>query len=153
MRNYYNQAVHDILNREEAFEVLELFSGEVDNIPNEDFESISEQKIKSTNITEDMIKISSLVPCKYNNWNELSIKFPDQYQKQFDDFDHYHIPLPTGVYYKLKIQEVGYEANVFLLWESHKIMLFEDEEDIIQIQGWKALKVSEVRADTFKNYF
>lgn len=38
LRNYYNQKIHDILDRKLAYEFLENYSGNIDKINNEDFE-------------------------------------------------------------------------------------------------------------------
>ncbi len=38
LRNYYNQKIHDLLNRKYAYEFLENYSGEVEPISNEEFE-------------------------------------------------------------------------------------------------------------------
>ena len=39
LRNYYNQKIHDLLNRRYAYEFLENYAGELEPITNEEFES------------------------------------------------------------------------------------------------------------------
>lgn len=40
LRNYYNQKIHDKLNRKYAYDFLENYSGELESIKNEDFEKV-----------------------------------------------------------------------------------------------------------------
>lgn len=40
LRNYYNQKIHDKLNRKYAYDFLENYSGEPDPINNEEFEKL-----------------------------------------------------------------------------------------------------------------
>ena len=42
LRNYYNQKIHDLLNRKYAYDFLENFSGDLEPITNEEFESAEE---------------------------------------------------------------------------------------------------------------
>ena len=39
LRNYYNQKIHDLLNRKYAYDFLENYYGELEPITNEEFEN------------------------------------------------------------------------------------------------------------------
>ena len=153
LRNYYNQTVHDILNRVEAYRFLELFAGGAAVIPNESFEAPREQRVNKEELTEDQIKFEGAFPNPYNNWSEFSVMIPDNCQEVFEDFDYYHIPLPGDAYTKCKVQGTDFESEVFLLWKDKKIMVFEDDKDVIEVPGWKSLKVEAISAKSFKELF
>lgn len=42
LRNYYNQKIHDLLNRKYAYDFLENYSGDLEPITNEEFEGAEE---------------------------------------------------------------------------------------------------------------
>lgn len=52
LRNYYNQKIHDLLNRKYAYNFLENFSGELKSISTDEFESHSSQENCQANIYE-----------------------------------------------------------------------------------------------------
>ena len=153
LRNYYNQTVHDILNRVEAFRFLEMFSGGADLIPNENFEATHEQNLENNNLTEDLLRFGESFPCAYNNWNEFSVMIPDNHQDRFEDFDYYRIPLPSDAYCKCKIHGTDYESEIMLLWKEQKIMVFDDEKEVIEVPGWHSVTVGTINAITFKDLF
>ena len=153
LRNYYNQTVHDILNRVEAYRFLELFFGDVELIPNENFEVIQEKKFEMESISEDMVRFEVPFLCEYNNWRELSVVIPDDYLDIFEEFDHYRIPLPDAAFCKCKIKTIDFEEEILFLWKEQKVMLLEEDKDIIKIPGWKIMKVDNVLARSFKELF
>ena len=152
LRNYYNQAVHDILDRREAYAFLEAFCGSTTVIPDENFEEIHEER-PDNNITEELLRFGESWPCGYNNWSEFSVMIPDSVQECFEDFDYYHIPLPSDAYCKCKIQGTDYESEILLLWKNKKIMVFEDDKEKLEVPGWISIKVSEIRASQFASLF
>ena len=153
LRNYYNQSVHDILNRVEAYKFLETFSGNVSLIPNDQFEVIIKNNIEKNTLSEDMMKIVESYACQYPNWTEFSIMIPGYCQDKFEDFDYYRIPIPDLAYCKYKIQGTDFEPEILFCWNTYKIMLFEDDKDIIELPGWKSIKVGEITAISFKELF
>ena len=42
LRNYYNQIIHDLLNRKHAYGFLENYSGDLEPMTNEEFEGVEE---------------------------------------------------------------------------------------------------------------
>lgn len=152
LRNYYNQAVHDILDRKEACVFLEAFNGNATVIPDENFEEVREDKL-TDGITEDVLRFGESWPCRYNNWNEFSVMIPDNCQEYFEDFDYYHVPLPTDAYCKCKVQGTEYESEILLLWKNKKLMIFEDDKQKLEVPGWISFRVSEIRAGEFAGLF
>lgn len=152
LRNYYNQAVHDILDRREAFSFLKAFSGGAIVIPDENFERASTAN-PTEEISEDCLRFGESWPCGYKNWSEFSVMIPDNCQEYFEDFDYYHIPLPTDAYCKCKVQGTEYESEILLLWKNRKIMIFEDDKQKLDVPGWTVMKVGEIRAREFVGLF
>ena len=152
LRNYYNQAVHDILDRREACAFLEAFSGEAIVIPDEDFQEKHSAK-PTAEITEDCLRFGDSWPCSYNNWSEFMVMIPDDCKEIFADFDYCHIPLPTEAYCKCKVQGTDYEYEVLLLWRDKKIMVFEDDKQKLDVMGWTSMKVSDIKAKEFIGRF
>ena len=152
LRNYYNQAVHDILDRFEAYRFLEVFSGEAIVISDEAFEETHGAN-PTAEITEDRLRFYDSWLCSYHNWSEFSVMIPDDCQEIFADFDYYHIPLPTGAYYKCTVQGMDDKFEIFLLWEDKKIMVFEDDKQKLDVMGWTSMKVSDIKAEEFIERF
>ena len=152
LRNYYNQAIHDILDRHEAYSFLEAFSGKAVVIPDENFEEAHKDKT-TAEITESLLIFGDSWPCKYNNWSEFCVMIPDNCQDCFKDFDYFHIPLPSNAYCKCKIHGTDYETEILLLWKDKKIMVFEDDKQKLNVTGWTSLKVSEIKAADFARLF
>lgn len=152
LRNYYNQTIHDKLSRVEAYTFLESCLGKVDSISDEEFEEVHE--IMQGDYTEDNVIFSQGYPgeTQYQNWNEFSIMI-GEYADAFSEFDNYRIPLPTEAYPKCKIRGTDNVSDVLLLWKNEKVMIFEDETEKVEIQGWTSLHVSEVEPSEFVNMF
>ena len=153
LRNYYNQAVHDMLDRREAYTFLEVFQGAATVIPDENFEENREEN-PTDNVTENLLRFESSWPCSYNSWGEFTqMMIPDNCQDYFEDFDYYHVPLPSDAYCKCKIQGTDYESEILLLWRNQKIMIFEDDKEKLEVPGWTSLKVRELKAEKFAELF
>lgn len=153
LRNYYNQAVHNILDRREAYTFLEAFKGDAIVISDKNFEEVREKNYADT-VTEDLLIFGTSWPCAYNNWNEFSqMMIPDNCQEYFEDFDYYHVPLPSDAYCKCKINGTNYESEILLLWRNNKVMVFEDDKEKLEVPGWTSLKAGEIRADSFAELF
>lgn len=153
LRNYYNQAVHDILDRREAYMFLEAFKGDAIAILDDNFEEVREEN-SSDVVAENLLRFGASWPCDYNNWNELSqMMLPDNCRDYFEDFDYYHVPLPSNAYCKCKIYGTDYASEILMLWKNNKIMVFEDDKEKLEVPGWTSLKVGEIRAGSFAELF
>jgi len=78
---------------------------------------------------------------------------PDNCQESFEDFDYYHIPLPTDAYCKYKVQGTDDESEILLLWRDKKLMVFEDDKQKLDVAGWRSMKVSDIKAEEFAKLF
>lgn len=153
LRNYYNQAIHDILDRTAAYTFLETFKGEAVAIPDEDFEE-TRQKNNADAVAPNLLRFEESWPCDYDNWNELlQTLLPDDCRDYFEGFDSCHIPLPSDAYCKCKICGKDYASEILLLWKNYKVMVFEDDKEKIEVPGWTSLKVGEIRAGEFAKLF
>ena len=152
LRNYYNQAVHDILDRTEAYNFLKVFSGPAIAIPDDSFEEKHEE-MPAEIVSESALRFIESWPCGYNNWSELAVMIPDDIQPVFEDFDYYHIPLPSDAYCRCKIQGTDFESEALFVWKNSKMMLFEDDHPMLEVYGWSSLRVSEIKAKKFSERF
>lgn len=152
LRNYYNQAIHDKLNRVEAYSFLEHFCGAVIPIPDDQFEE--QHQTISHELTEENVRFSNGYNCSdYQNWNEFSAMIPEEYLKVFDDMDDFKIPIPTESYCKCTVTGSDVISEVLFLWKNPKILVFDDDNKKIDIQGWKSLTVNQITTSEFVDLF
>lgn len=154
LRNYYNQSVHDLLNREAAYTFLEQFEGKAEYIENDIFER-STTVDNNEEYQENSITFSNeyAIASQYRDWSEIASFITVNYDEVFADFDNYGIPLPTCAYATCSIRGTQNETSTFMVWKNEKIMLFEDEADLINVNGWTSMHVNEVRTSDFANLF
>lgn len=152
LRNYYNQAVHDKLNRIEAYSFLEHFYGPAAAIPDDQFE---ENIVKTDDVVpEDQVVISNGYSCTdYQNWNEFSYMIPDDYKETFAEMDILGVPLPSESYSRITVPSNSTKVECLFIWNSKKIMVFSDNDNKIDIQGWKCLSLSEISPLKFAELF
>lgn len=152
LRNYYNQAIHDRLNRMEAYSFLEHFCGSAEHIPDELFESAEPQS--TAEIGDEALSFSNGYSCSdYRNWNEFEPMIPEEYIPFFSDMDRLHVPIPEESYCKLVVKGVDISADVLFLWKKQKVMVFDNDNEKINANGWTSLHVSEIAANEFANLF
>jgi len=151
LRNYYNQKIHDLLNRVEAYTFMEEYLGNVLEISEGEFEK---KRVKASGqYTEDKMSIQSKHDCaSYRDWNEFSFMIPDQYAELFSEFDT-RIPLPSDAYREFSIIGTNVTAEALFVWNDQKIMVFDDENDKIEIEGWKTFHCNEIVINDFMDLF
>ena len=151
LRNYYNQKIHDLLNRVEAYAFMEEYLGDVLEISEGEFEK---KRVKASGqYTEDKMSIQSKHDCaSYRDWNEFNFMIPDQYAELFSKFDT-RIPLPSDAYREFSIIGTNVTAEALFVWNNQKIMVFDDENDKIDIEGWKTFHCSEIATNDFMALF
>ena len=151
LRNYYNQKIHDLLNRVEAYAFMEEYLGDVLEISEGEFEK---KRVKASGqYTEDKMSIQSKHDCaSYRDWNEFNFMIPDQYAELFSEFDT-RIPLPSDAYREFSIISTNVTAEALFVWNDQKIMIFDDENDKIDIEGWKTFHCSEIATNDFMALF
>lgn len=152
LRNYYNQSIHDKLNRIEAYLFLKQYYGPVTAIPDDQFEESCETMQEE--ILEENIKFSSCYRCTdYQNWNEFYAMIPDEYLEVLSDMDMMKVPMPSELYCKLSVKGTNLSIDVLFKWEKHKILVFYNDNEKIKIKGWKSYSVSEIIPSEFVNNF
>lgn len=152
LRNYYNQTIHDKLNRIEAYSFLEHYFGSTVAIPDDQFEELHESLEKE--LTEDKIKFSNGYSCNdYQNWNEFAPMIPEEYMNVFADMDMLRVPIPSESYCRLSGVGTDISSEVLFLWRNHKILVFDNDNEKIVVQGWTSLSVSDIKADEFVKLF
>ncbi|WP_027407181.1 DEAD/DEAH box helicase [Anaerovibrio sp. RM50] len=151
LRNYNNQAVHDILDREKAYKFLEIFTGEVAQTLNEDSKvtQISYKELKDELIIKDTFPSGG----QFDSWSGLSVMLPEKYLELWEEFDTYDIPIPEELYCKGIVKGLDKEIEILIRWKNAKIMLFDNDSEMIKLPGWKSVKVSDIRAKALKNSF
>lgn len=143
LRSYYNQAIHDKLNRMEAYSFLERFCGSASIIPDNQFEE--QHMLHQEELTEENIRFSDGYSCTdYQNWNEFSPMIPEEYMGVFTEMDILHVPIPSESYCKLCVIGTDITAEVLFLWKNQKILVFDNDNEKIAVQGWTSLFVNEI---------
>lgn len=152
LRNYYNQTIHDKLNRIEAYSFLEHYYGPTAAIPDDQFEE--QHQSTQEEVTEDKIRFADGYSCTdYQNWNEFAPMIPEEYIDAFADMDMLHIPIPSESYCKLNVIGTDISSEVLFLWKNKKILVFDNDNEKVEIQGWISLSVSEIKPREFAGLF
>lgn len=155
LRNYYNQKVHDVLSREEAYKFLEKFLGTMTPFDGS-MEDVSEDHSKidpNMILPEDAVKEIESIDCSDSeSWNGLSYIYPDNYADLFSDFDDKNIPLPDKGLVDVKTSD-GISTQVLFVWNKQKILLFDDDQESLKIDGWKSYVCKDINALKFSELF
>lgn len=154
LRNYYNQAIHEQLNREEASSFLKDYYGETKVISNDEFEEIKKAEDK-TEISEDKVKFSNGYGCvgNYQNWNEFASVIPSEYLDIFKEMDALQVPIPSESYCKISILGTDMSSEALFIWKDKHVLVFDNDNDKIEIHGWTSLSVNEIQATKFAKLF
>lgn len=152
LRNYYNQTIHDKLNRIEAYSFLEHYNGPTIAIPDDHFEE--QHHSLREELTEDKIRFADGYSCTdYQNWNEFAPMIPEEYMNAFADMDMLHVPIPSESYCKLNVIGTNISSEVLFFWKNKKILVFDNDNEKVEIQGWTSFSVSEIKPREFAGYF
>ena len=148
LRNYYNQMIHDKLNRMEAYSFLEHYCGPTALIPDDQFEEHHESS--QDEIPESKVRFTDGYGCSdYQNWNEFAPMIPEEYIEAFSDMDMLHVPIPSESYCKLSVLGTDISSEVLFLWKDQKLLVFDNDNEKIEIQGWTSLSVNEIKPEVF----
>ena len=149
LRNYYNQAIHDKLNRVEAYGFMENFSGTVTSLPDEQFEETYQSTDEE--LTEEKVRFSDGYDCtSYRNWNEIAtVMAPEEYMNILTDMDVLHAQLPSESYCNINVIGTEVSSEVFLLWKKQKVMVFYNDMTKISLRDWKSLYINEIVPSEF----
>lgn len=148
LRNYYNQTIHDKLNRVEAYSFLEHYAGNAAVIPDDQF--VQKYSTAAETVQEEKARFSEGYSClDYQNWNELALMIPEEYADAFADMDMYHVALPTESYCKLSVLGTDVLTEVMFMWKEKKVLVFDNDMQKVDIHGWTSLSVSEIKPAEF----
>lgn len=152
LRNYYNQTLHDRLNRIEAYSFLEHYWGRVDAIPEDEFDE--ERYDAAEQETLKYAIFSGGYECgEYRNWTEFSPMIPEEYIDAFQDMDELQVPVPSRSYSRLGTEEDDRIAEVLFLWEPQKILVFDNDNQKVDVEGWTSYKVKDIKPLQFAELF
>lgn len=139
LRNYYNQKLHDRLNRKSAASFLRDFAGDIEPAVDGDI-------VRGSTQTRPII-ILDRTPLKsdYSTWDEAAVLF-DSYDGLTDILATYSVPLAES--FEVKLQIEGHIIDALLVWEDARIAICEnisnDEIDSLANAGWLGMPVNEI---------
>lgn len=154
LRNYYNQKVHDVLSRQEACMFLEKFVGTMtpyDRTAEQEEEIVIDN---SAEISISDISMGDKIDCVgAENWNSLNYIYPDNYAELFEDFDDKHIPLPDSALISASVDSRNMDTEILFMWKDKKIMIFDDDQPLLHVEGWTSFSCKELNAMKFTKLF
>lgn len=139
LRNYYNQKLHDKLNRKVAADFLRGFSGAIVPVP--------EDAAKQDECLDMPVTTLESMPLKgdYASWDEAAILF-DSYTGLTEALTLSHVPLADS--FEVRVQLGGQTVDVILMWEDLRMILCEDipqgTNDLFKHAGWTVIETSAV---------
>jgi hypothetical protein len=152
LRNYYNQKIHDKLNRKAAANFLREFTGTIKTV-HENVESSS----SSTGADDTKISIIDSTPLKdeYPNWSEAAFLFED-YEGLTETMIENKIPIADC--FEVELQVDSYTIEALLLWEDRKFVLCkkilsDDEKSVLNSAGWSWMDVAQLNPDKLAEVF
>ena len=152
MSPLHNQTIHDKLNRMEAYSFLEHYCGPTVSIPDDQFEET--YKTVEEEFTEEKIQFGIGYNCtSYQNWNEFAPMVPEEYLQAFSDMDMAKVPIPSESYCKLSVIGTDLSTEALFIWKNQKVLVFDNDNEKIKIQGWKSYSVSEIVPSKFAAHF
>lgn len=78
---------------------------------------------------------------------------PEEYINAFADMDMLHVPIPPESYCKLNVIGTDISSESLFLWKSKKILVFDNDNEKVEIEGWTSLSVSEIKPREFAGLF
>ena len=78
---------------------------------------------------------------------------PEEYINAFADMDMLHVPIPSESYCKLNVIGTEISSEVLFLWKSKKILVFDNDNEKVEIEGRTSLSVSEIKPREFAGLF
>ena len=140
LRNYYNQKIHDILDRHLAANFLKAWQG--DYLPVE----------ASDDEDEDSLELVSgdKISTDYKSWAEVSEAY--DLGEQIAQWDVHSISLDCFLF--PSFSGAFSDLSPWFLWENEKVLVFEDlngvNSELLTDQGWKVLDASVAPEDLAK---
>jgi len=153
LRNYYNQKVHDVLSRQEASMFLEKFVGVMtpyDRSVEQEGDAVDDK----AEYPISALSMGNKIDCVgADSWNSLNYIYPDNYAKLFEDFEDKHIPLPDYALVSVSIISHNIDSEILFMWKEKKIMIFDDDQLLLRVEGWTSLSCKEINVIKFSKLF
>ena len=127
---------------------MEHYYGPTAAIPDDQFEE--PHRFTQEELTENKVKFTDGYSCTdYQNWNEFAPMIPEEYMDIFADMDMLHVPIPTESYCKISVIGTDISSEVLFMWKDKKMLVFDNDNEKVMIQGWTSLSVSEIWSSDF----
>ncbi len=105
-------------------------------------------------ILESEISMGDMIDCvDSENWSSLNYIYPDNYADLFTDFDDKNIPLPDSALVSASVASKDITTEILFVWNNQRIMIFDDDQPILHVEGWKSFSCSEINAMKFSKLF
>lgn len=133
LRNFYNQKIHDLLDRKRALEFLKLWQGDPERL--EEPASEPEQPASSPSSSPVRILPSDNVSNDYTSWTEAS----ENLGLDLSHWDHI-VPYSGSIFNEFSLDDNSYVATV--CWENSKVIVLDEETGIatrqtLEANGWQ----------------
>lgn len=152
LRNYYNQSFHDMLNRQMAYQFLEHYIGNAVRISDDEFEKLPKET--KEDIDESAVVMKGGTDCSsYRNWHDMNMLIPQELKETTQEFDKSGIRLPSSAYIKCHLKGEKDSIETLFVWNDKKIIVFDKEEDIIKVKGWKVFTANDLGEKEFSAAF
>lgn len=100
------------------------------------------------------VTLGDMIDCvDSENWNALNYIYPDNYAELFVDFDDKHIPLPDAALVSASVASRDIETEILFVWNDKRIMVFDDDQPVLHVEGWSSFSCHEINAMRFLRLF
>ena len=141
LRNYYNQKIHDKLDRNAAIRFLENWDGEPIPVAEEEPEEASDTRNETEDGSIQIFSDEDLL-ADYSNWTEL-VEIYDEYQAM-SKWDDAGIPYKGIFLGSLKMENA--EIEPIVIWQDEKVAVCESADLInladTDVCGWRFFDVN-----------
>ena len=151
LRNYYNQKIHDLLNRTLAANFLRPYLGEIEKLDDQSEELFFQNKYDKTSETVEKVQIiNGYSTHSYTDWNGISMFLPDEYTQPnsprnlITRFIESSLPLPDCLNASVKSENGGLLTEAMCVWEDKKVVLLDDSAGKFGADNWTVLNFQEL---------
>jgi hypothetical protein len=151
LRNYYNQKIHDRLNRNMAEIFLSFFSGtpkKHEHAPaGEDY---NEKEMNGNGpLVLAIDESESYRFPSHENWNSCTYFIPDEYQSYIEQFEQLNIRFPDFADAPMK-GNGQFVLMSSLVWKKEKVILIDDSVPDIHVDNWTCIKLCNTTPEQLK---
>ena len=150
LRNYYNQKIHDMLDRKAAADFLRAFAGEIEPIEEEAIEEAIEEA--SSAIAVATILEHTALKGDYTSWAETSALF-DSYDGLTELLAGCEAPLADS--FEVRLALGGQSVDAILMWQQAQLILCEElseqEQHALTAAGWIGMEIAAIDTERLTN--